>query len=197
MYHFSFAGGEVVASVKIYSDTQVYRHSLQITFSYAWLGLHNVNSLSEVPEGKCALCFAEVKAPGIAVKPGRSCHFYKLRKWSLRWGSKSWVFSELSLLLSPRTAPSSVLLVASWWILVKMTHIHSTFNSFLSSGQIKLVLDERHPMFTDLWKEAVDSRTHRFQNGKTSFQKPRISYLSCADSRVESSRLNPLLHKDI
>lgn len=90
--------------------------------------------------------------------------------------------------LSLRTAPSSVLLMASsWWSLVKMTHVLSTFNSLLSSGQIKLVLDERHLVFTNLWIETVDSQSHRFQNGKTSFQKLRISYLSCADSKVESS----------
>lgn len=40
------------------------------------------------------------------------------------------------------------------------------YESLLSSGQIKLVLGEKHPVFIVLWKEAVDIWSCRFQHAK-------------------------------
>lgn len=68
---------------------------------------------------------------------------------------------EAGLLLSP--VFSSILLwISSRGMLAKLTHPHS----LLSSGQIKLLLAAKPPLFIVLWKETVDIWSQWFQVSK-------------------------------
>lgn len=103
----------------------------------------------------------QLKSGGAEIR--RSCNFSEpLKRRSHVPGLK-----EAGLL--PGT-PSSVIIHPSVDFFVRdaseadLQSLH--YESLLSSGQIKLVLGEKHPVFIVLWKEAVDIWSCRFQHAK-------------------------------
>lgn len=101
--------------------------------------------------------------PQFQLKSGGAATSQNLWKGGPMWPG----LKEADLLLS---TPNSVIIHPSVDFFVRdaseadSQSLH--YHSLLSSGQIKLVLGEKHPVFIVLWKEAVDIWSRWFQHAK-------------------------------